>query len=147
MTKSVLAGATLALLLSAVPARADDVDPEPPRNGSAAKSGDYVFKATKNGDVTASNKQGQVLWRYSSRVNADKAGRLAVSGDKIVFAHADLLVVLAQRTGKAYWYRTGNSKDAKVTVDGERLTLKYGATREVMDLRTGKTLESVRLKR
>jgi len=146
MTRTLLASATLALLLSAVPARADEVDPEPPRNGSEARSGDYVVKATKYGDVTAANKQGQLLWRYSSRVAADKAGQLVISGEKVVVSHADLLAVLDLRSGKTFWYRTGNSKNAKMTVAGDRVTLKYGATREVMDLRTGKTLESVRLK-
>src|SRR3954470_8064385 len=103
MARMVLAGATVALLLSAVPARADDVDPEPPHTSSQAKSGDYVFKATKNGGGTASTKEGQVLWRYGPRVAADKAGQVAVSGDKVAFAHADVLAVLDLRTGKAYW--------------------------------------------
>jgi outer membrane protein assembly factor BamB len=145
MTRIILTGATLALLLSAVPARAE-VDPEPPRTSSEARSGDYVVKATKNGDVTASNKQGQLLWRYSSRVAADKAGQLLISGEKVVVAHADKLAVLDLRTGKAFWYRTGNSKAAKMNVDGDRVTLRYGSTREVIDLQTGKTIESVRLK-
>jgi hypothetical protein len=147
MMRPLLASAILALLSSAVPARADDVDPEPSRTRSEAKSGDYVVKVFKNGEVTGSNKQGQLLWRYSTRVSADKAGQVVISGERVVIAHASVLAVLDLKTGKTFWYRSGSNAKAAMSIDGDRITLKSGGGKEVIDLATGKQLEVVRYKR
>ena len=145
MVRSVFTGAILALLLHAAPARCDD-DPEPAVKGAEARSGDYVVKLTKKGELTARKKQGNQLWRFDLRASADKPGDVAISGQRVVAAQSGALAVLDLQTGRALWQRTGADAKTKISVAGDRLTVNSSNTREVIDLPTGKLIEVTRFK-
>jgi outer membrane protein assembly factor BamB len=145
MARSIFAGVALALLLYAVPARCDD-DPEPAVKGAEARSGDYVVKLTKKGELTARKKQGKQLWSFDLRASADKPGDVAISGQRVVAAQAGSLAILDLETGKALWQRTGADAKTKISVNGDRLTVTSSNRREVIDLPTGKLLEVTRFK-
>src|SRR5262245_14142146 len=138
MVRPVLAGVNLALLLNAAPVRAED--PEPPRKSSEAKDGNYVVKLSKK-EVTASDKQGRLLWRFDMRVVADTPGQVAISGQRVIAAQQGLLAVLDLSSGKALWMMKGVDPKAKMRVENDRVTLNDGKRKTVIDLATGKTLE------
>src|SRR5262245_10032630 len=115
MLRSIFTGVPLALLLCVAPVRADD-DPEPARSGAEARSGGYVVKLSKAGEVTASDKQGKLIWRYDTRAAADKPGQVVIGGERVVVGHKGVLTALELVSGKALWVKTGSDVAAKMKV-------------------------------
>jgi len=140
MSKLLIASLCLALA-TALPLFADDTDPEPTKTTSTAKSGDYTVKIEKNGIVTGS-KKGQLAWQAQIS-GVGENGQLVIVGEKVVAAWDGIQAVLDLNSGGAYWSRNGGLAKAKMTVNGDRITLTAGKSREVIDLATGKVLESV----
>jgi hypothetical protein len=132
----------LALLLLAGPALAADVDPEPPGRG-VAKAGGYTVKADKKG-FTATNRDGQTVWRTNLLDGAGGAPQVAIDGDFVVIARQRAQAVLELGSGKMWWSRFGGPTNARMTVKNGRITLSAARTEEIIDLQTGKTLQEIK---
>jgi hypothetical protein len=149
MVRPLVAGLLASLLLLAGVARtvAEDPDPEPPkpRSPSMAKSGDYTVTIDKTGIVNASNKLGQLLWKARlARRGVPKEGQIAIDGDYVVVAQSGITCALDLRSGKTFWRRINGLGDAALKVKDGKATLTVKGKKEVIDIRTGRVLETSR---
>src|SRR5262249_28931440 len=106
----------------------------------------YVVKLSKDGVVTALDRQGQQVWKQDLRAPADKAGRVVVRGQGVAGAPAGGLAGPHLRAGQGVWVQAGTRARALGGRRDDALTLAGGNGREVIDLPTGKLIEAVRFK-
>jgi hypothetical protein len=146
MERSVLVISILALILLGGLALAEpNPEPEPPVGSSATSSG-LTIRVEKNGIITATNKRGEKLWTTMFRKGelVDAKGQVVIARALAVVAQAGFVYSLEVATGRIIWSRDGLlSRSAVLSVKGAKVTLQQGAKRQVLDLKTGKLLESV----
>jgi outer membrane protein assembly factor BamB len=148
MARTDLAGGILALaLVAGFAGAADDPDPEPaPRVGPSATSGDLTVRVYKTGLITATGKHGKRLWATDNvkGVDVNARGQVVIVGGHAVIAQAGSVFSLETDTGRVVWSAARDSGSSVLSVKGQKVTLKRGAQRQVIDLKTGKVLESAR---
>jgi hypothetical protein len=134
--------ALIFLTVISSPVLAKEIDPEPPMPGATVKSGELTIKMDRKGNVTARNKDRDV-WRVNLGGKED-VGQLAAVGDRLVVAREGVQAVLEVGTGKMIWRRVPRMAKAKMTINGDRITMTSDDGHEVFDLLTGKLLELAR---
>jgi outer membrane protein assembly factor BamB len=141
--------ALVLLVPLALAVSADDADPEPPRKGATAKSGDYTVTAHKNGDVVLTDKDRKVVWKVRLRNEAPKkTPQVGIGNERVVFAQEQTLTALDLKTGKTVWSYTGNlGTDATLTVKDNMVTLNGKSGSQMFDLRTGRMFGGFKDKR
>ena len=147
MARHVLVGILALALLAGFARAVEDPDPEPrPRVGPSATSGGLTVRVDKTGLITATNKRGKTLWvtAFMKGVDVDARGQVVIAGGYAVIAQADFVYSVETATGRIVWSTARDSRAAGLSVKGEKVTLKRGGRRQVIDLKTGKVLESVR---